>query len=259
MGATSPDSPAIGTEGAIVTDQHRRFFRTFGFVRFDGLFAPDIGEITAAFEEVAERARDAEEPAVLDPGRPDLANAAFTQGTPVDSYEHVHFGRKRTILPFVLDAHPRLGAIASDPRYLAVAEGLLGPGHELLGSDGNVFDCETSWHHDSFLAPLDQYFVKLFLYLDPVERDSGALRVIPGTSFWDTQYATALRTQLVDWRDIDGLYGVAPQDIPSWSISSTPGDLIACYYRTVHATFGGASGRRLICMNLRGEQEPELA
>lgn len=259
MSATTPEqpAPAPADDTFAVTDQHRRFFRTFGFVRFEGLFAPDIDRISAAFDEVADRARQNEdEPSVLEPGQLDQYHAAFTDGAPVDSYDHVHFGRRRTILPFIIDAHPDLSAITSDPRFLAAADGLLGPDHELVGSDGNVFDCDTSWHYDYFLAPIDQFFVKFFLYLDPVDRDSGALRVIPGTSFWDSQFASTLRSGLADWEDIGDAFGVAPQDVPSWAVASRPGDMIATYYRTVHATFGGDEGRRLIAINLRGQQEP---
>lgn len=262
MAATTPDhrAPAPVGDGFAVTDQHRRFFRTFGFVRFPGLFAPDIARIATAFDEVAARARAVDdEPSVLDPGQLDQYQAAFTEGAPVDSYDHVHFGRRRTILPFVLDSHPDLAAIPTDPRFVAVADGLLGPGHEVIGSDGNVFDCDTSWHYDYFLAPIDQFFVKFFLYLDPVDRDSGALRVIPGTSFWDSDFAGTLRSGLADWEDIGDAFGVTPQEIPSWAVPSTPGDLIVTYYRTVHATFGGDEGRRLIAINLRGDQEPPVS
>ena len=34
------------------TEQQVRFFDTFGFIRFPGLFAADIGRITEAFEQV---------------------------------------------------------------------------------------------------------------------------------------------------------------------------------------------------------------
>lgn len=258
MSTTTPEQPAPGGTFA-VTDQHRRFFRTFGFVRFEGLFAPDIDRISAAFDEVAARAHAGDgELSTLPAGKLDQYQEAFDEGAPVASYDHVHFGRRRTILPFVLDSHPDLTAISSDPRFRAVTDGLLGPGHELLGSDGNVFDCDTSWHFDYFLAPIDQFFVKCFLYLDPVDRDSGALRVIPGTSFWDSSFASTLRSGLADWEDIGDAFGVDPQEIPSWTVPSEPGDMIVTYYRTMHATFGGSEGRRLIAINLRGDQEPPL-
>ena len=35
-----------------LTEQQLRFYRTFGFLKFPGLFAAEIGAITDAFEEV---------------------------------------------------------------------------------------------------------------------------------------------------------------------------------------------------------------
>ena len=37
-----------------LTDQQKRFFKTFGFLKFPGLFKDDTGQVTEAFEGVWE-------------------------------------------------------------------------------------------------------------------------------------------------------------------------------------------------------------
>jgi len=252
--------PAIGSAGLeqsttsfAVTPQQRRFFQTFGFVRFDGLFADDIAEITAAFDDVVRSGgSDAGEASIRQESDLDGYGSAFSEDQLVEITDDVHFGARRVVVPFVVDRHERIERITTDERFVAVAEGLVGPDYEVIGSDGNVFDCDTSWHFDFYGAPIEQLFVKTFLYLDPVDADHGALRVIPGTNHWDTPFARSLQGGLAEWRSIEENFGVPGDQIPYWSIDSQPGDLLVAYYRTLHATYGGSEGRRLICINLHG-------
>lgn len=249
-----PPSSAPTTAPFEVTEQQRRFFQTFGFVRFDGLFADDIADITSAFDDVvtASESAAADSQSVMHESDIDQYNTAFEELERVETHDHVHFGKRRIIVPFVLEKHERLAAIPQDDRFVTAARALIGPEYEVVGSDGNVFHCDTSWHYDFLHAPLDQLFVKFFLYLDPVDGDTGSLRVIPGSNHWDTPFAAGLRGSLADWRSIDDALGVPGDQIPHWPIDSRPGDMIAAYYRTLHATYGGVSGRRLIAMNLHG-------
>ena len=76
--------------------------------------------------------------------------------------------------------------------------------------------------------------------------------MLPGSHYWNTAYAEGLRGSLADWRTIESNYGVPGDEIPYWSIDSKPGDLLVSYYRTLHATYGGGEGRRLICINVHG-------
>ena len=51
---------------------------------------------------------------------------------------------------------------------------------------------------------------------------------------------------------------MTPEEIPSFAIDNEPGDLIVGNFRTLHATFGGATRRRLFTMNYRQvELRPE--
>lgn len=245
--STAP--PVANTSAAFaVSDQQRKFFHTFGFIRFESLFAGDVAEITAAFDEVV-AGTDTSERATIEPGRVDQYQRAFEENATMESYDRVHFGRRRVIVPSVIDQHERLSAIVADARFVAAAEGLLGPGYELTGSDGNVFYCSTAWHFDSFLASMDQLYVKFFLYLDPVGADSGALRVIPGSHAVSSDFANVLRLGTADWDSIESQFGVSGTDIPNCVVPSRPGDLIATYYRIQHATFGTDDPRRLIAIN----------
>ena len=255
ISAGGPTEAPPATAGFEVTAQQRRYFETFGFIRFDGLFADDVADITAAFDQVVSESGPAEDVDDATRLESDLEGygAAFEDRARLEIHDDVHFGKRRIIVPFVIGKHERLSALTSDERFTTVARALVGPGYEVVGSDGNVFFCDTSWHFDFYGAPIDQLYVKFFLYLDPVDADHGALRVIPGTNYWNTPYAEELRGSLADWRAIEDTLGVPGDQIPYWPIDSRPGDLLVAYYRTLHATYGGDTGRRLIAINLRGE------
>lgn len=211
-----------------------RYFETFGFVRLPGLFADDIAELTEAFEAVF----------------------AAQQEQAYETFDDMHFGRRRLSLPYFLEYHPRLKELETDPRILGVVTSLMGDGYEYRQTDGNLLWCDTSWHCDIYDSPLDQFHIKLFFYLDPLGADSGALRVIPGTNFQDSAYARGLRNDLHPWSGIEEHFGVTPDQIPSFAIDNEPGDLIVGNFRTIHATFGGAERRRLFTMNYAEPRTP---
>jgi len=56
---------------------------------------------------------------------------------------------------------------------------LLGDDFNYVGGDGNYYTGDTAWHSDGFHHV--GKFLKVALYLDPVGRDTGCLRVIPGS------------------------------------------------------------------------------
>ena len=60
-----------------------------------------------------------------------------------------------------------------------------------------------------------------------------------------------MHRDLNDWEAIPGILGVDCDEIPSWTVANQPGDAVAINFRTMHATFGGADGRRLFTMNYR--------
>ena len=134
-----------------LTRAQREFFATFGFLHLPGLFAEESTRIEDAFEEVI-RSRGGDG----------------------------HDGRKRlSVAPF-LNHSEYLCSLLDDERLDAIARAFCGDGYQYWNSDGNYYVGDTPWHSDGTLSnPVG--FVKLALYLDPVDAESGALRVILGS------------------------------------------------------------------------------
>jgi ectoine hydroxylase-related dioxygenase (phytanoyl-CoA dioxygenase family) len=210
-----------------LTSQQVRFFETFGFLRIPGFLGDDTPDVIEAFEYV------------------------FEHYEPVEMFDNIHFDQRRLALPFFLEGHPRLKALETDPRILGVVESLLGPDYEYRQTDGNLLWCDTSWHCDIYDSPLEQFHIKLFFYLDALDADTGALRVIPGSNDYMSAFARGLRNDLERPQDVEANFGVPVDEIPSWTVPNQPGDLVVGNYRTVHATFNGVERRRLFTMNYR--------
>jgi ectoine hydroxylase-related dioxygenase (phytanoyl-CoA dioxygenase family) len=196
-----------------LSQEQVRFFETFGYLVLPGLLFDDIEWITQEFE------------------------AVFTdRGL-------VHDHRQRTcVVPFV-DSRERLSALLDHPKVEGVAASLLGEDFNYVGSDGNYYAGDTSWHSDGFHTV--GRFMKIALYLDPVKRDTGALRVIPGSHRIDLKGAwDGLKA-----RQSKELWGIEQSEVPSISLDSTPGDVVAFNHNLMHAAFGGSSQRRMFTLN----------
>lgn len=218
-----------------LTRQQIAFYETFGFLRLDGLFADDMDRITRGFEE------------------------AFTDETALRFDQEgieLHFHKPRQIVANIVSIHDDLSWLLQDHRILGLARDLIGDEFEYGDSDGNIFSCETSWHCDIYNSPLSERNLKLAFYLDPLDGDSGALRMMPGTNHYQTEYASHLRRDLKDHPAIPDVFGVDAREIPSWVVTTEPGDLVAMNFRTIHASFHGNHHRRLITMNYREPRHP---
>ena len=141
-----------------LSPQQLRYFETFGFVRLPGLFADDIAEITEAFEAVF----------------------AAQHEQAYETFDDMHFRRRRLSLPYFLEFHPRLKQLETDPRILGVVTSLIGEHYEYRQTDGNLLYCDTSWHCDIYDSPLDQFHIKLFFYLDHLEGEQRGTARDPG-------------------------------------------------------------------------------
>jgi ectoine hydroxylase-related dioxygenase (phytanoyl-CoA dioxygenase family) len=130
-----------------------------------------------------------------------------------------------------------------------VAKGLLGDGYVYAESDGNLFNCDVYWHLDAYGAVEGVEHIKLSFYLDELHHDTGALRVIPGSHF-DSTYTKKLHRGIAHEPDrVHENFGLAVDEIPSWTLDVTPGDLIVGNFRTLHGSFNGAPRRRLFTVN----------
>lgn len=220
--------PDAGTLTSL-TEQQVRFFETFGFLKLPGIFADDIDEIDRSFDEVF----------------------AAEGHVRMETHVELHGDERRLIIPQFVTKHPRLDALRSDPRVVGILTSLIGPDFEYAESDGNLFDCESFWHSDTYGAPMQIHHVKLSFYLDRLRADSGAIRVIPGSHHFRETYATDLRRGFRETVGIEDYFGVDPREIPSIAIETDPGDLVVWDFRTIHASYYGGIGRRLFSINYR--------
>jgi len=205
---------------AVVSDQQLRFFQTFGYLAFPGLIKDCIYEIIEAFEEV------------------------WTQQGHSHNGEP-HDGSKRScIVPFP-DQHPRLCQLLDDPRIDAIASALLGDDYNFMPSDGNYYAGNTGWHSDG--GNSDIIHIKMAYYLDPLTRDTGSVRVIPGSHKFGDQFADSLSQ---DIRESQDLWGIDGAQVPAQALETQAGDVVVFNHKTKHASFGGDGWRRMFTMNL---------
>ena len=197
----------------MLTVEQKHFFETFGYLVLPKLLLDDIDWITEEFE-------------------------AVFQGRGV-----VHDGSKRsTVVPFI-DQRERLSTLVDHPKIVGLVASLLGENFNYVGGDGNYYTGDTQWHSDGFHHV--GKFLKVALYLDPVKRDSGCLRVIPGSHRIDLFDTWAARQA----RNASELWGIAQRDVPAIALESDPGDVVAFNHNLMHAAFGGSSRRRMFTLN----------
>jgi hypothetical protein len=203
-----------------LTEQQQNFFNTFGYLGFPGLMADRAAEIDRAFEAIwAER-------------------GGGHNGKP-------HDGSARScIVPFI-DQSEYLASLLDDPRIHGIATSLLGEDFNYMGSDGNYYVGDTRWHSDGWHPKT--LHIKIAFYLDPITRDTGALRVIPGSHRLGDHFADELQKQI---RQSPDVWGTEGKDLPAIALETKPGDLILFNHNTKHAAFGGSKSRRMFTINL---------
>lgn len=226
-----------------LTPEQVTFYQTFGFLVHQQAFSPEEMKII-------ERDFDA-------------TMLADRQGQKFD-------GKQRQSVSDSIEQQPGVQKFMNGDRIAASVEQLLGPGYSFEASDANLYVGDTGWHgdhgwHPSMLKEGDpdlkfiksRYYpgLKLAFYLDPVARDTGCLRVIPGghvRPFHDSLRSIyyTLNSELASQIE---RFGVAPQDLPCHAIESEPGDIVFFSHQMWHASFGGRSGRRMFSFNFKGK------
>ena len=197
-----------------LTTEQQNFFETFGFLQFPGLLRDQIESITQEFCGV------------------------------FDDNGIEHDASKRTCLVPFIDRREKLCALLDDERVIAIADGLLGENWNYTNSDGNYYTGDTIWHPDG--SHTAGKHIKIALYLDRVTRETGALRVIPGShrleamENWSTRQAAQSQE----------LWGIAQNEVPSFALESTPGDVVVFNHNLMHSAFGGSNQRRMFTINL---------
>ncbi len=153
--------------------------------------------------------------------------------------------------PGFIEESPELMKLVEDDRiYLPMVE-LLGEDLIWIGSEGmwgiDPKLADHSWHFDGFRTSqhLDYTRTKVMLYLDPQKKDTGALRVIPG-SHRDPFHQALMPLQDAHISGDPGCFGVQGPQIPSCAVETEPGDIVLFNQWLYHAVYGKAGKRRVI-------------
>jgi len=162
-------------------------------------------------------------------------------------------GERQSVQPFVENS-PVLTAVIEDDRIYETVKELLGPDFAWVGSDGNYYVGDTLWHADGLRHAIDTTLpdwhypiIKVAFYLDPVSKDTGCLRIIPGShkaGYADRLEVTSEREDDPDFTP----FGVSPADVPGFALETEPGDVAIFNQDAYHGSFGGV-GRRMFAMS----------
>ena len=193
-----------------LTEQQCNLYDLFGYLVFPGLFADEIQQIREEFDR------------------------AFQEHTAeILPWQHeVHGNLPRQIMPFMVDKSQALRELAAHPRLVSIVSALLGNGFQLIGSDGNVYDCGTRWHTDLTGLPYNCRNVKVIFYFDEMRAGEDAFRIIPGSHHHTDQFAKKLKKTIKMPEDT---VGVSLTDVPAIELPTRPGDVVVFDARAWHA------------------------
>ena len=194
----------MSTPPAGLTEEQISFYKAFGYIVMKGVFSTEEREtIRSEFDFMMEQ-----------------------------QYGDVYDGTKRHWTMLMDEDSPFFASLLEDARFLTVARQLYGEDVLGVGADANRYTGNTGWHRDT--CTTHQYGVKFAFYLQPVDHETGALRVIPGTHRLSDDNEFTL-----------GVHGLALQDVPCTALPSEPGDVVAFDLRLWHASYGGNSDRHM--------------
>ena len=210
-----------------LTTQQLHFLETFGYLHLPGIMQDSIDRIIQEFE-------------------------AVFAGRGGGHYGQQHDGQQRScIVPFI-DQSEYLSGLLDDPRIDGVISSILGDDYLYTGSDGNYYVGDTNWHSDGGYSASKRGIkhYKLAFYLDPLTRDTGALRVIPGSHKFDDAFAEGLESAgMGDPARLQALWGINGDQVPAIALETNPGDIAIFNHATKHSSWGGNQQRRMFTIN----------
>ena len=173
-----------------------------------------------------------------------------------DNHERQPENPYQIVVPFI-EERPRLAQLPEDDRIYQSIVDLLGPGFVWGGSEGHKgsFTEENllQWHSDRPEEIEMEYCrVKVMMYLQPMQKQTGALRIIPGS-----HHIPFLRHLRALHEGIDTLaqddtslrtFGVPGPDLSCHALEVEPGDVVMFNDRLFHGIYGKQEGRSFITL-----------
>jgi hypothetical protein len=101
------------------------------------------------------------------------------------------------------------------------------------------------WHTDADKLPLRR--LKVMIYLDPLRRESGALRLIPGSHRFPLHDAL-MPFHEAHLTDKPRFFGMEGQDIPCFPVETDPGDVVFLNPWLFHSVYGDSGIRRNVVL-----------
>ena len=196
-----------------LTAEQRFFFDSFGYLVVPGLLADEIEWITSEFYAVFD-ARGGE-----------------------------HDGSIRSVIVPFIDQRERLCTLLDNPKVVDTIGSLLGEDFNYVGGDGNIHTGNTPWHTDG--GHQVGLYAKFHIYLDSLTRESGALRVIPGSHLYGPW-----RDQLHKVFESNDRLNMDNREVPCVAIETDPGDVVVANHNLYPAAFGGGQARRHAALNV---------
>ena len=207
-----------------MTETDIAHFDTFGFLFYRQLLSP---EEVAAIQQAAEFVWTEE----------------LGQAPALDEEMHT--------APFV-ERNETLMTLVDHPLIHPILAELLGEDFLWSGSEGNRGFLKGTpihhWHADRPGAhELDYRRIKIMIYLDPTTKDTGAIRVIPGSH--RMPFHEDLRPfQENHLEGIDDFFGMRGPDVPCYAAESQPGDVLFFNQSLFHGVYGKTGPRRYIAL-----------
>jgi ectoine hydroxylase-related dioxygenase (phytanoyl-CoA dioxygenase family) len=204
-----------------LNEQQLAQFDTFGYLGFPGLLADRADAIIEEFEAVWAR------------------HGGGHDGKP-------HDDKARSVVVQFLDQSEVLSTLLDDPRIHDIAASILGDDFNYMGSDGNFYVGDTRWHSDGYGGRGGLKHIKIAFYLDPLTRDTGALRVIPGSHRVGELYAEQLQRDVSQSGEV---WGIPGSQVPAQALETKAGDVLVFNHDIKHSAWGGSTRRRMFTMN----------
>lgn len=216
----------------MLTQKHIEHFRAFGFVVLRDHLDP--ATVAALSDEVDRVLRD-----------------AF--GARFDERDETGGGITGHYLPVNGPRAPVSRALVEDDRLHGVAEQLLGAQALPWYPEAILFFGEAGLHSDVGTGVVG---LKLACYLEPLTAENGALRLLPGSHHPD--YGAAMRRfQRRNRAANQAELREQIETMPLFVAETRPGDVIAFYLHTYHASIYGTDRRQWQATYFKDPETPE--